>query len=74
MLGVDAALGLGIDADRLRSHQVAHHVEVVRGEIDDDADVADASRERSEPGGADLEDAPQLTGVQATVAARGWRG
>ena len=47
MLGVDPPLGLGVDADRLRADQEAHDVEVVRREVDDDPDVADAGRERA---------------------------
>ncbi len=64
VLGVDAALGLGVDPDRLRSDQVAHHVEVMRREVDDHPDIADARRKWTEPRGTDLEDASQLAGVE----------
>ncbi len=61
VLGVDAALGLGEDADRLGADEVPHDVEVVWREVHDHADVPDASRERPQAGRVHLEDASQLT-------------
>ena len=60
MLGVDAALGLGVDPHRLGADDEPHDVEIVWSEVDDDPDVADPRRERAEPRGADLEDAAEL--------------
>src|SRR6266581_2122509 len=62
---MDAPLGLSVQAHDLDAEQVPHHVQVVRGEIDDRADVADARRERALAPGMDLEDAAHLAGIEA---------
>ena len=61
MVGVDALLGLGVEPDRLAVEQEAHHVDVVRGEIQHDPHVPDASGERTQARRLDLEDAPKLS-------------
>ena len=61
MIRVDSLLGLGVNAFDVRSHHIAHDVQIVGSEIDDNADVADSRRERSLTAGVDLEDPPQLS-------------
>ena len=58
--GVYLAPGLRVDAHDLGPAEVPHHVHVVRREVDHDAYVADALRERTQPPGVVLEHAPQL--------------
>ena len=64
MIGVDALLGLGIDADRLFAAHEAHDVEIVWGQIDHDAHVADATGEGAYAATDDLEDAAQLAVIE----------
>ena len=51
---------LRVDAFDLSVEEIAHDVDVVRGEVVDDADVADAMREGADAPRAELEDAAAL--------------
>ena len=60
MVGVDAAGGLGVHASDLRARQVSHYVNIVRGKVDHDSNVAHAWRKWTQAPGVDLEDTSQV--------------
>jgi len=57
-------LGLGIDPSGVLTGHVAHHVEVVRRQVDHHAHVADAAGEGADAAADDLEDAAQLARIE----------
>ena len=60
----------GADALDRRAAEPAHEVEVVGGEVLDDADVADAVGERADALGGDQEDLAELAVLRRAGAAR----
>ena len=56
-----------VNAHDLAPSQITHHVEVVRREVDDHADVADALRKRPETPSVQLEHAAELAFVETPL-------
>jgi len=67
VVGMDPLLGLGVQPLHISAGEMTHDVEVMRGEVDDHADVADASRERPEPPRLDLKNPADLAECDASL-------
>ena len=67
MLGVHALLGLSLDAQDLAAYDEAHDIDVVRGEVEHDSDVADALREGADAAGVHLEHAAEVARLNALL-------